>query len=120
MGLTFYWYSKCSTCRNAKKWLDEHNVEYEAVHIVDNPPSKEEILKLFAIGDVPPKKFFNTSGKKYRELNLKEELKDADENKMAEILASDGMLIKRPLTTDGTKVTAGFKENEFSEKWLQK
>lgn len=120
MSVSFYWYPKCSTCRNAKKWLDEHEIDYEAIHIVENPPSEKDFLQWFKIADIPAKKFFNTSGKKYRELNLKEELQDADEQKMAEWLASDGMLIKRPLVTNGKKVSVGFKENEFIEKWLQK
>jgi len=120
LALEFYWYPKCSTCRNAKKWLDENNIDYQAIHIVDQPPTKEKLLRMMDLGDVEPKKFFNTSGKKYRELNLKEKIKDADKEEMASILATDGMLIKRPLATDGQKVTVGFKEDEFIEKWLQK
>lgn len=118
MALTFYWYPKCGTCRKAKKWLDEQEIEYTAIHIVDEPPSKEEILHFFSIADVPPRKFFNTSGKKYRELNMKEKIKDATEEQMAEYLASEGMLIKRPIVTDGKKVTVGFNEEEYSKTWL--
>mgnify|MGYP001186277929 CR=1 FL=1 len=118
MALTFYWYPKCGTCRKAKKWLDEQEIEFTAIHIVDEPPSKEEILHFFSIADVPPRKFFNTSGKKYRELNMKEKIKDATEEQMAEYLASEGMLIKRPIVTDGKKVTVGFNEEEYSKTWL--
>lgn len=116
--LTFYWYPKCGTCRNAKKWLEENNVEYEAVHIVDNPPSKDKLLQMMNNSDLPPKRFFNSSGKKYRELGLKDKIGDMTLEEQAEVLASDGMLIKRPLATDGTDVTAGFKEEEYNNKWL--
>lgn len=118
MSLTFYWYPKCSTCRNAKKWLDEHELNYQSIHIVDETPSKEELLAIMKDSDLPTKKFFNTSGKKYRELNMKDKLKDATIEEAAEYLASDGMLIKRPLVTDGNKVTVGFKEEMFNDTWL--
>ncbi|WP_100012938.1 arsenate reductase family protein [Lentibacillus sediminis] len=117
MALTFYWYPNCGTCKKAKKWLDEHQIVYESIHITENPPSKEELLELMNKSELPARKFFNTSGKKYREQNIKEKIKDADEETMAEILASDGMLIKRPITTDGEKVTVGFKEDVFEETW---
>jgi len=116
--LTFYWYPKCGTCRNAKKWLDEHNVSYEAVHIVENPPSKQELEKLYKQSELPLKKFFNTSGQKYRELGLKDKVNSASEDELLDILASEGMLIKRPLLTDGQKLTVGFKEEEFKNTWL--
>ncbi|WP_085991436.1 arsenate reductase family protein [Oceanobacillus senegalensis] len=118
MALTFYWYPNCGTCKKAKKWLDENEVNYNAVHIVEETPSKEELLSLIEKSGIPGKKFFNTSGKKYRELNLKEKVKDASTEEMAEMLASDGMLIKRPIVTDGEKVTVGFKEDQFSNSWL--
>lgn len=117
MALTFYWYPKCGTCQKAKKWLDAHDVDYNAIHLVENPPTKDELLELIDKSELPPKKFFNTSGKKYRELNLKEKIKDADKDEMAEILATDGMLIKRPIITDGHHVTVGFKEETFQEVW---
>ncbi|MDZ5472159.1 arsenate reductase family protein [Bacillus sp. 31A1R] len=116
--LTFYWYPKCGTCRNAKKWLDEHNVSYDAVHIVENPPSKQELEKLYKQSELPLKKFFNTSGQKYRELGLKDKVNSASEDELLNILASDGMLIKRPLLTDGQKLTVGFKEEEYKNTWL--
>ncbi|WP_100333289.1 arsenate reductase family protein [Bacillus alkalisoli] len=117
MSVTFYWYPKCGTCRKAKKWLEEHNVEVNEVHIVDQPPSKEQLTQLHEKSGLELKKFFNTSGMKYRELGLKDKLKTATEEEMLELLASDGMLIKRPITTDGTKVTVGFKEAEFEQAW---
>ncbi|SEQ28599.1 arsenate reductase family protein [Piscibacillus halophilus] len=117
MSLTVYQYPKCGTCRKALKWLDENGVEYEAIHIVDNPPSQSELKSFIEKSDLPAKKFFNTSGKKYRELGLKDKLKDLSEDEMTELLASDGMLIKRPIVTDGQKVTVGFKEETFEENW---
>lgn len=116
--LTFYWYPNCGTCKKAKKWLDNHQVNYKPIHIVQNPPDKEDIVELMQKSGMPAKKFFNTSGKKYRELNMKEKIADATEEEMAEILASDGMLIKRPIVTDGSNVTVGFKEEEFEKNWL--
>ncbi len=113
MTVQFYWYPKCGTCRKAKKWLDEHQVDYEAVHIVDNPPSKTELKKMIDKSSLPYKKFFNTSGKKYRELDLKDKLKDATEEEMLDYLASDGMLLKRPLTVGKEQVTVGFKDETF-------
>lgn len=117
MKVTFYWYPKCSTCRKAKKWLDENHVSYEEVHIVDNPPSRELLEDLYKKSGLELKKFFNTSGQKYRDLGLKDKMKEASDDELLDILASDGMLIKRPLTTDGNKVTLGFKEEVFKESW---
>lgn len=117
MALTFYWYPKCGTCRKAKKWLDEKEIEYEAIHIVENPPSRAELEDLYKKSGLELKKFFNTSGKKYRELGLKDKVKTASEAELLDLLASDGMLLKRPIITDGEKVTVGFKEELFAETW---
>ncbi|MFJ7745220.1 arsenate reductase family protein [Peribacillus sp. NPDC097295] len=117
MGLTLYWYPKCGTCRNAKKWLDSHELQYEAIHLVENPPSRAEIEELYKSSGLELKKFFNTSGQKYRELGLKDKLKEASEAEMLDILATDGMLLKRPIVTDGSKVTVGFKEEQFEQTW---
>lgn len=117
MGLTLYWYPKCGTCRNAKKWLDSHELQYEAIHLVENPPSRAEIEQLYKSSGLELKKFFNTSGQKYRELGLKDQLKEATEAEMLDILATDGMLLKRPIVTDGSKVTVGFKEEQFEQTW---
>jgi len=116
---TFYWYPKCGTCRNAKKWLDEHQVAYEAVHIVESPPSREELEQLYRKSGMELKKFFNTSGQKYRELGMKDRMKSATEEELLDLLASDGMLLKRPILTDGQNVTVGFKEEEFENRWLK-
>jgi arsenate reductase (glutaredoxin) len=117
MKVTFYWYPKCSTCRKAKKWLDENHVSYEEVHIVDNPPSRALLEDLYKKSGLELKKFFNTSGQKYRDLGLKDKIKEASDEELLDLLASDGMLIKRPLTTDGNKVTLGYKEEMFKESW---
>lgn len=117
MSVTFYSYPKCGTCRNAKKWLEANSVQFEEVHIVDNPPSKDEIKDLYEKSGLELKKFFNTSGQKYRELGVKDKLKEASEDELIDLLSSDGMLLKRPILTDGSKVTVGFKEDVFRENW---
>lgn len=118
MELTFYSYPKCGTCRNAKKWLETNELAFQEIHIVESPPSKEVLQDLHNKSGLDIKKFFNTSGQKYRELGLKDRLKTATEEEMFELLASDGMLIKRPIVTDGKKVTVGFKEEQFQQMWL--
>ncbi|QKY69832.1 arsenate reductase family protein [Lentibacillus sp. CBA3610] len=118
MTLRFYWYPKCGTCQKAKKWFDEHDIDYTSIHIVEEPPSKEQLLDYISKSGLPAKKFFNTSGKKYREQNIKDKIKDMSTEEMAELLATDGMLIKRPIVTDGHNVTVGFKEEMFTENWL--
>ncbi|WP_175990436.1 arsenate reductase family protein [Bacillus sp. Marseille-Q1617] len=117
MSLSFYSYPKCGTCRKAKKWLEDNNADFNEIHIVENPPSKDELKSLYEKSGLPLKKFFNTSGKKYRELGLKDKVNDAPDEELLEILSSDGMLIKRPITTDGSKVTVGFKEETFEDTW---
>src|SRR5699024_796028 len=112
MTLTMYWYPNCGTCKKAKKWLDEHDADYNLVHLVDETPSKEVLKQMIEKSELPPKKFFNTSGKVYREENMKEKIKDASLDEMVSYLASNGMLIKRPIVTDGERVTVGFKEAE--------
>jgi arsenate reductase (glutaredoxin) len=118
MSLTFYWYPKCGTCRKAKKWLDEHHLSYEEIHIVESPPSRLELRQLFEKSGLELKKFFNTSGQKYRELGIKDKITTASEDELLDLLASDGMLIKRPILSDGEKVTVGFKEEEYEKMWL--
>ncbi|CEG28454.1 arsenate reductase family protein [Bacillus sp. B-jedd] len=118
MELTFYWYPKCGTCRNAKKWLDENGISYHAIHIAEHPPTRSELGTLYKNSGLELKKFFNVSGQKYRELGLKDKVKTASEDELLDILASDGMLLKRPILTDGNKVTVGFKEDEYKSTWL--
>ncbi len=118
MALTFYWYPKCGTCRKAKKWLDDHHLGYEAVHIAENPPSRSELEELYKNSGLDIKKFFNTSGMKYRELGLKDKVKTLSDDELLDVLATDGMLIKRPILTDGHKVTVGFKEEDYEKSWI--
>lgn len=115
--LKMYLYPRCGTCRKAKKYLEEKGIPFVEHHIVEEPPSEEELQELIHKSGLPPRKFFNTSGKKYRELGLKDKLPQMSEEKMVQLLASDGMLIKRPIVTDGTRVTVGFKEAEYDEIW---
>ncbi|MBB6450258.1 arsenate reductase [Geomicrobium halophilum] len=115
--ITVFSYPPCGTCQKAKKWLDAHEVPYEERHIVNEPPTKEELQRLKTNSGLEWRKFFNTSGKKYRELGLKDKIPDADEDTIIDWLTSDGMLIKRPIVTDGHKVTVGFKESDFLENW---
>jgi arsenate reductase (glutaredoxin) len=117
MLLKVYEYPKCSTCQKAKKWLKENDVAFEPIHIVENPPSADELKKLIDLSGLEIKKFFNTSGMKYRELGMKEKMKTATEEELLEILASDGMLIKRPIATDGKQITVGFKEEQYENTW---
>ncbi len=117
MSLDFYWYPNCGTCKKAKKWLDDNSIAYTAIHIVDHPPTAEKLKSLVEKSNLSVRKFFNTSGKKYRELNMKEKLPEASEEEMIEWLSSDGMLIKRPILTDGKKVTVGFKQDQFESMW---
>lgn len=117
MSVKFYWYPKCGTCRNAKKWLDQNEVNYEAIHIVDNPPTRSELEEIYQKSGLELKKLFNTSGMKYRELGLKDKLKEMTESEMLDLLATDGMLMKRPILIQGDKVTVGFKEEQFQQVW---
>ncbi|MBS4220823.1 arsenate reductase family protein [Bacillus sp. FJAT-49711] len=115
--LTFYCYPKCGTCRKAKKWLEDHQIKYNEIHIVENTPTSEEIEKIYKNSHLELKKFFNTSGNKYRELGLKDKIGTLTEKELFDILSSDGMLIKRPLVTDGNVVTLGFKEEDYEKTW---
>lgn len=118
MKISFYWYPKCGTCRKAKQWLESHTIDFNEIHIVENPPSRDQLEDFYKKSGLELKKFFNTSGQKYRELGLKDKVKTASEEELLDLLASDGMLIKRPIVTDGEKVTVGFNEEQFKETWL--
>lgn len=115
--LDFYWYPKCSTCQKAKKWLTANGVDFKEIHIVDNPPPKDELKKMVVASGIELKKFFNTSGQQYRELQLKDKLAGMSEDEKLELLSSNGMLIKRPLAWDGSKATIGFKEETYKNTW---
>lgn len=116
--MKFYGYKKCSTVKKAKKWLMDNDIDFEEIDLVDTPPTKEEMKKIYEKSGYELKEFFNTSGVKYRELGLKETLKNFSKDEMIDLLVSDGKLIKRPLLVDNKKVLIGFKENEYKEKLL--
>jgi arsenate reductase len=111
-------YPKCTTCRKAKKWLTDHNIDFEDRHIAEQNPTKEEIAAWHEKSGLPLKRFFNTSGQVYRANNIKERLKGMSEEEQYELLASDGMLVKRPVIVTDDFVLVGFKEKEYEEKLL--
>ena len=108
-------YPKCSTCQKAKKWLNEKGVEFEERNIKDENPTKEEVKAWHEKSGMPLKKFFNTSGMIYRELQLKDKLPDMTEEEQYELLATDGMLVKRPILVTDTAVVTGFREKEWEK-----
>ena len=118
MSYLFLEYPKCNTCRNAKKWLDEHQVAYEDRHIVEQNPTKAELKDWHARSGLPLKRFFNTSGNIYKEMSLKDKLPSMSEDEQLALLATDGMLVKRPLVVGDGFVLTGFKEAEWKEKLL--
>ena len=111
--MLFLEYPPCSTCKRARAWLDEHNVEYTARHIKDNNPSYEELKLWYERSGLDIKKFFNTSGLVYKSLGLKEKLPAMSLEEKLQLLASDGMLVKRPLIITEDRVLAGFKEEDW-------
>lgn len=111
----FLEYPKCSTCKKAKKWLEEHQVNYDDRHIVEDNPAVEELKDWIGRSGLPLRRFFNTSGMKYRELQLKDRLPKMSEEEQLELLATDGMLVKRPLLVLEDRVIPGFKEKEWLE-----
>lgn len=112
-------YPKCSTCKNALKWLEENQITFEDRHIVEENPTKEELKEWLQKSGLPLKRFFNTSGMKYRELELKDKLPTMSEEDQLELLGTDGMLVKRPLVVGEDFVLTGFKQAEW-EKCLLK
>jgi len=108
-------YPKCSTCKKAIKFLQDNNQKFEERDIVKENPNEEELKKWIEKSQKDIKKFFNTSGMKYRELNLKEKLKNMSDDEKIKILASDGMLVKRPLLITKDKILIGFKEDEWKK-----
>lgn len=116
--MLFVNYPKCSTCRKAKNWLDENSIEYESRHIIEDNPQADELKQWWEISGLPLKRFFNTSGMKYREMKLKDKLHDMSEDEQFELLATDGMLVKRPILVSDDFVLVGFKVKEWEEKLL--
>ena len=112
--MLFIEYPKCSTCRRAKKYLEDKGIEFQDRHIVEENPTEEELTEWIRMSGLPAKRFFNTSGMKYRELGLKDRLPDMSEEEQIRLLAGDGMLVKRPLLIDGDRILVGFKEKEWT------
>lgn len=109
-----YCYDRCSTCKKALAWLDKNGIEYQKIDIKEKNPNKASLRKFHKKSGLPLKKFFNTSGLLYRSMELSKKLPDMSEDKQFELLASDGMLVKRPLLICDKAVIPGFKEAEWS------
>jgi arsenate reductase len=116
--MVIYHYPKCTTCQKALNYLRDHGISFTEKHIVSESPSGEELKQFIQTSGLPIQKFFNTSGIKYRELGLSSKLKGMNDEEKIDLLASDGMLIKRPIATDGNRVTVGFKEDVYKEVWI--
>lgn len=115
--IQYYGYQKCGTCRKAKKFFEENNLDYKEFDITQTPPSLSQLKKLYQLSGLPIKKFLNTSGEVYREMKLKDKLPDLSDSDILKLLADNGKLIKRPLVFNEKKITVGFKEEEFSQSW---
>ena len=108
-----YCYSKCSTCKKALKWLDDNKIAYQLIDIKEDHPDEKTLRQLHKKSGLPLRRFFNTSGQLYREMELSKKLPDMSEDEMYKLLASDGMLVKRPLLVADNAVLAGFKEADW-------
>ena len=118
--MSIYYYPSCSTCKKALKWLDNNEIAYEKKHIVDAKLTTKEIEDIFKKSGLPIQKLFNTSGRVYKELNLKDKLKDMTEKEKLELLASDGMLLKRPILvnrTFGRRIQRKISIEQKGERW---
>ena len=116
--MLFLQYPKCSTCQKAKKWLDAHEISYTDRHIVEDNPTYEELKEWYHRSGLPLKRFFNTSGMLYKEMQLKDKLSNMSEDEQLKLLTTNGMLVKRPLVVKENLVLTGFKEAEWTEKLL--
>ena len=114
--MLFVYYPRCSTCQKAKKWLDENKLKYTERHIVEDNPTYEDLKDWYSRSGLPLKKFFNTSGLLYKDMKLKDKLPGMSEDEQLKLLASNGMLVKRPVVVDGDTVLLGCKEAEWAEK----
>ena len=117
MNVTFIQYPACGTCRKAKKWLTENKIPFTERHIVENTPTRAELTEFYKKSGLPLKRFFDTSGMVYRELNLKDKLPTLSEEEQIQLLASNGKLIKRPLLITKGTVLVGFKEEEWENEF---
>ncbi len=116
--MQFICYPKCSTCQKARKWLEANHLEFTERHIVEENPSYEELKEWYAESGLPLKKFFNTSGMLYKEMQLKDKLPTMREEEQLKLLATNGMLVKRPLIVNGNIILTGFKETEWEKALL--
>ena len=116
--MLFVYYPRCSTCQKAKKWLDEHDIEYEERDIVKDNPQYDDLKEWHEKRGYPLKKFFNTSGMVYRKNNIKDKLPDMSEDEQLKLLATDGMLVKRPVLVGDDFAVTGFRVKEWEEKLL--
>lgn len=116
--MLFIEYPKCTTCKKAKKWLDDHGLQYTDRHIKEENPTADELKTWHAKSGLPLKRFFNTSGVLYKEMHLKDKLPEMSEEDQYRLLATDGMLVKRPIIVTDDKVLTGFKEKEWEETLL--
>lgn len=114
--LKFICYPKCTTCKKAEKWLESHGEKYEIRDIKENNPTFDELKKWHEKSGLPTKKFFNTCGQAYKVLNLKDKLSEMTEDEQLRLLASDGMLVKRPILVGDDFVLVGFKESDWNDK----
>lgn len=114
--MLFIEYPKCTTCQKAKKWLDENGIAYVDRHIKEQNPTYEELKEWYGKSGLPLKKFFNTSGMLYKSMGLKDKLTDMSEDEQLKLLATDGMLVKRPLVIADGVILTGFREKEWTEK----
>lgn len=113
--MLFIQYPPCTTCRKAKAWLDAHGLDYDDRHIKLNNPTYEELKHWLEVSGLPLKKFFNTAGLLYKSMNLKDRLPAMTAEEQLRLLASDGMLVKRPILVTGGKVLVGFREKEWEQ-----
>ena len=116
--MQFICYPKCSTCQKARKWLEVNHLEFTERHIVEENPSYEELKEWYAESGLPLKKFFNTSGMLYKEMQLKDKLPTMSEEEQLKLLATNGMLVKRPLIVNGNIILTGVKEAEWEKALL--
>ena len=113
--MIFIEYPKCTTCKKAKKWLDDRGIEYTDRHIVEDNPTFDELKTWYEKSGLPLKRFFNTSGLLYKSMGLKDKLPTMSEDEQLKLLATDGMLVKRPIIVSDNVIMTGFKEKEWEE-----
>lgn len=113
--IDFFWYPRCGTCQKAKKWLEANNIDFVATDLKEQKPNRSQLEDWFNKSGLPLKKFFNTSGQVYKSMELKDKLPSMSQDEQLDLLASDGMLVKRPIVVAGETVLVGFKEDQWEE-----